>query len=137
MLAAAHRGRDRHRCRGTPIRHCGASRIVGIGCRRGGRNRKYDQRAREALSRAGLGDKLLHRTGHSLDTSLFGDGANLDDHDTHDTRTLVMGSGFTVGPGVYVSGDFGVRSVIDVFIGRKGVEVTSPVQQQVTAVLAP
>jgi hypothetical protein len=46
-----------------------------------------------------------------------------------------MGAGFTIGPGVYTKGEFGMRSVVDVYIGRRGVEVTSPTQQQVTAVL--
>jgi Xaa-Pro dipeptidase len=96
-----------------------------------------DHKARAVIAQARLGDKFVHRTGQSLDTSLQGDGANLDDHETHDTRNLVMGSGFTVGPGVYLPGDFGVRSVVDVFIGRKGVEVTSPAQQTITPVLAP
>jgi hypothetical protein len=96
-----------------------------------------DQQARSLIGRANLADKFVHRTGHSLDTSLFGDGANLDDYETHDTRSLVMGSGFTVGPGVYVRGDFGIRSVVNVYLGRKGLEVTGPAQQQITAVLAP
>jgi Xaa-Pro dipeptidase len=96
-----------------------------------------DQKARQVMAQAKLADKFVHRTGHSLDTSLFGDGANLDDYESHDTRNLVMGSGFTIGPGVYVRGDFGVRSIVDVYIGRKGLEVTSPAQQNVTAVLAP
>jgi Xaa-Pro aminopeptidase len=96
-----------------------------------------DRKARSIVKQARLGEKFLHRTGHSLDTSLQGDGANLDDYETHDTRNLVMGSGFTVGPGVYLRGEFGVRSVVDVYIGRKGLEVTSPAQATVTAVLAP
>ncbi len=96
-----------------------------------------DRKARGLIKQAKLGDKFLHATGHSLDTSLHGDGANLDDYETHDTRNLVMGSGFTVGPGVYLRGDFGVRSVVDVYIGRKGLEVTSPQQATVTAVLSP
>ena len=93
-----------------------------------------DQQARAALVKAKIGE-FPHPLGHSLDTSLKGDGANIDDHDTHDTRNLVMGAGFTIGPGVYTKGEFGMRSVVDVYIGRRGVEVTSPTQQQVTAVL--
>jgi Xaa-Pro aminopeptidase len=98
---------------------------------------EVDQRARAVIAKADLGDRFLHRTGHSLDTSLVGDGAHLDDHEAHDTRNLVMGSGFTVGPGVYVQGELGVRSVIDVYMGRRGPEVTGPVQSAITAVLAP
>ncbi len=96
-----------------------------------------DKKARAVIAQARMGDKFVHRTGHSLDTSLQGDGANLDDYETHDTRNLVMGSGFTVGPGVYLRGDFGLRSVVDVYVGRKGVEVTSPAQQTITPLLAP
>ncbi|HTE54405.1 MAG TPA: M24 family metallopeptidase [Kofleriaceae bacterium] len=96
-----------------------------------------DRAARSVLVEARLGDKFIHRTGHSLDTNLFGDGANLDDRDSHDTRNLVMGSGFTIGPGVYQRGDFGMRSIVDVYIARKGLEVTSPAQQTITPVLAP
>jgi Xaa-Pro aminopeptidase len=93
-----------------------------------------DREARAALVKARVGE-FPHPLGHSLDTSLRGDGANIDDHDTHDTRNLVMGAGFTIGPGVYTKGELGMRSVVDVYIGRRGVEVTSPTQQQVTAVL--
>ncbi|HWM84485.1 MAG TPA: M24 family metallopeptidase [Kofleriaceae bacterium] len=96
-----------------------------------------DQKARAVIAEAKLGDKFIHRTGHSLDTSLQGDGANLDDYQSRDTRNLVMGSGFTVGPGVYLRGDFGLRTIVDVYIGRKGLEVTSPAQQTITPVLAP
>ena len=95
-----------------------------------------DQKAREVISTAGYADKFVHRTGHSLDTSLNGDGANLDDYETHDTRNLVMGSGFTVAPGVYTKGDFGMRVEVNVFIGRDGIEVTIPAQTEITAILA-
>jgi len=98
---------------------------------------EVDRQARTALAavKNTAGD-FPHPLGHSLDSSLKGDGANLDDLETHDTRNLVMGAGFTVGPGAYTRGEFGVRSVVDVYLGRRGVEVTSPTQQQVTAVLA-
>jgi Xaa-Pro aminopeptidase len=96
-----------------------------------------DRKARAVVTRAGLGEKFSQRTGHSLDTSLYGDGANLDDRESHDTRALVMGSGFTVGPGVYLRGDFGMRSIVGVYLGRKGLEVTSPAQKTITAVPAP
>jgi Xaa-Pro aminopeptidase len=94
-----------------------------------------DQAARSKIGEEGLASRFLHRTGHSLDTSLEGDGANLDDYETHDTRNLVVGSGFTVGPGVYVPGDFGVRSIINLHLARKGVEVTTPVQTRITPIL--
>ena len=33
------------------------------------------------------------------------------------------------------AGEFGVRSEIDVYIGRKGVEITTPVQEEIEALL--
>lgn len=95
-----------------------------------------DRAARASLAGAKLAEKFTHRTGHSLDTGLQGDGANLDDYESHDSRTLVMGSGFTIGPGVYLRGEHGMRSIIDVYIGRKGLEVTGPAQQTITPILA-
>ena len=103
--------------------------------RRPVRGFEADQRAREVMGKAGYGDKFIHRTGHSIDTSVHGAGANLDDYETHDTRNLVRGSGFSVEPGVYIKGDFGVRSEIDVYIGKKGVEITTPVQDEITPIL--
>jgi len=108
-----------------------------IGRRRAIRGFEADQAARSSLGRAGLADKFLHRTGHSLDTSRFGDGANLDGYENHDTRPLVRGSGFTIGPALYVKGDFGMRSLVSAFIGPKGLELTGPEQQAITPVLAP
>ncbi len=94
-----------------------------------------DRAARASL--AELADAFLHRTGHSLDTSAAGDGANLDDYDTKDTRTLVTGSGFTVGPGIYVPGEYGLRSEVDVFLAPGRVEVTTPVQTSIQPILPP
>ncbi len=94
-----------------------------------------DQQARQAVGKAGLASRFLHRTGHSLDTSLLGDGANLDDFESHDTRNLVVGSGFTVGPGIYMPGDFGLQTTVDVHMVQGGVEVTTPVQTRITPIL--
>lgn len=104
--------------------------------KRGVKGFEADQHARKVLADGGLGDKVAHRTGHSLDTSLYGDGANLDDLETHDTRGLVLGSGFTVGPGVYLRGDYGLRTVTAVHLTRKGVERTGPAQRAISAILA-
>jgi Xaa-Pro dipeptidase len=104
--------------------------------RRAIRGYEVDQRARAVIGRAGHADKFVHRTGHSLDTSVHGDGANLDDFETRETRNLVMGAGFTIEPGIYLRGEFGVRSEIDVYIGPGGVEVTTPIQTEITPILA-
>ena len=94
-----------------------------------------DQQARQAVGKAGLASRFVHSTGHSLDTSLYGDGANLDDYESHDTRNLVVGSGFTVGPGVYIPGDFGIQTTASVHMVQGDVEVTTPMQTSITPLL--
>ncbi len=94
-----------------------------------------DQQARQEIGKAGLASRFLHRTGHSLDTSLHGDGANLDDFESHDTRNLVVGSGFTVGPGLYMNRDFGLQTTASVHMVQGDVEVTTPLQTAITPIL--
>jgi Xaa-Pro aminopeptidase len=73
---------------------------------------------------AGYGDQFIHRTGHSLHVSDHGPGANMDNLETHDTRRLIAWTGFSIEPGIYLPGDFGVRSEIDVALTPDGAEVT-------------
>ena len=96
---------------------------------------EVDDAARKFIAKAGWADQFVHRTGHSIDSDLQGGGADLDDYEVHDTRNLVVGSGFTIAPGVYFPGEFGMRAEVDAFLGTKGLEVTTPVQDQVDAIL--
>lgn len=83
-----------------------------------------DRAARGVIEAAGFGDQFVHRTGHSIDRDLHGSGPHLDDYETHDDRSLIPGVGFSVEPGVYLPGEFGVRSEINVHVGPEGPEVT-------------
>jgi Xaa-Pro aminopeptidase len=83
-----------------------------------------DDAARGVISQAGYGEYFVHRTGHSIDRDLHGSGPHLDNFETADTRVLLAGIGFSVEPGVYLPGRFGVRSEINVFLGETGPEVT-------------
>ena len=83
-----------------------------------------DRAARAVVEAAGFGDRFVHRTGHSIDRDLHGSGPHLDDYETHDDRRLVPGIGFSVEPGVYLSGEFGVRSEVNMHWGEAGPEVT-------------
>ena len=74
--------------------------------------------------------KFVHRLGHSLGRTVHSNAVNLDDWETHDTRTLSPGLGVTVEPGIYV-GDFGVRSEIDLYIGETGPEITTDPQTEI------
>jgi Xaa-Pro dipeptidase len=85
--------------------------------------------ARGLLGERGYGEHFVHRTGHSIDYELHGSGPNLDDFETHDVRELLPGIGFSVEPGVYLPGRFGVRSEINVHLGESEAEVT-PIEPQ-------
>jgi len=76
------------------------------------------------VERGGFGPYFVHRTGHSIDTRLHGSGPNLDNLESRDDRRLVSGVGFSVEPGIYLPGRFGVRSEINVHWGAGGPEVT-------------
>ncbi|MGN6393238.1 MAG: M24 family metallopeptidase [Gemmatimonadales bacterium] len=83
-----------------------------------------DRAARGVIEAAGFGDRFVHRTGHSIDRDLHGSGPHLDDYETHDDRRLIPGVGFSVEPGIYLPGEFGVRSEVNVHVGPEGPEVT-------------
>jgi Xaa-Pro dipeptidase len=105
----------------------------------GGRVAGYelDDAARAVIEARGYGEAFIHRTGHSIDRELHGSGPNVDNLETRDTRLLVPGLGFSVEPGIYLSGDLGFRSEINVFVGEDGPEVTTPEPQDaVYALLA-
>jgi Xaa-Pro aminopeptidase len=93
-----------------------------------------DRAARAVLIGAGYGDALLHRTGHSLGEDVHGNGAHLDDYETHDARRLMPGSVFTIEPGVYFS-DFGVRTEINVVWDADGPMPTGPCQTALVSIV--
>lgn len=95
---------------------------------------ELDRVAREVIERAGYGRYLLHRTGHSLGETVHGNGAHLDDYETHDERRLLPRTGFTIEPGIYL-GRFGVRTEINVVWTPAGPEVTGPLQQDIVRIV--
>jgi Xaa-Pro aminopeptidase len=97
---------------------------------------EVDQAARGHIKKAGFGDKVMHRTGHSIDNDLQGGGADLDDYEVRDRRILTPGTGFTVGPGLYFSGQYGVRTEISVYLAPSGPEITTPAQDELEPLLA-
>jgi Xaa-Pro dipeptidase len=95
---------------------------------------EVDRVARSVIEAAGYGDSFVHRTGHSIDRDLHGSGPHLDDYETHDDRRLIPGVGFSVEPGIYLAGAFGIRSEVNMFMGDQGPEVT-PRQPQVELIV--
>jgi Xaa-Pro aminopeptidase len=96
---------------------------------------QVDRAVRDVIAAAGYGDHFVHRTGHSIDTRVHGDGANLDDLETHDTRRLVPGLAFSIEPGIYLPGEgLGVRSEIDVFLAADGPKVFGKIQRELVRI---
>ncbi len=89
-----------------------------------------DDAARGVIGAAGFGEHFVHRTGHSIDRDLHGSGPHLDNFETADTRPLMAGVGFSVEPGIYLGGRFGVRSEINVYLAESGPEVTPRAPQR-------
>ncbi|MEO6774662.1 MAG: M24 family metallopeptidase [Kofleriaceae bacterium] len=96
---------------------------------------EVDQATRAFLKKAGFAAQVMHRTGHSIDNDLQGGGADLDDFEVRDTRILTPGTGFTVGPGLYFAGQFGVRTEVSVYLAPNGPEITTPAQDDVEPLL--
>jgi Xaa-Pro aminopeptidase len=94
-----------------------------------------DRAARAVIEAAGFGHAFVHRTGHSIDRDLHGSGPHLDDYETHDDRQLIPGVGFSVAPGIYLAGEFGVRSEVNMYWSERGPEVT-PREPQTDLIVA-
>jgi Xaa-Pro dipeptidase len=85
---------------------------------------QVDQAARDVIDKAGYGAAFCHRTGHSIGQETHGNGANMDNLETHDTRRVLPRTCFSVEPGIYLP-EFGVRSEVNVFVdGASQVHVT-------------
>ena len=97
---------------------------------------EVDAASRRVITEAGYGDRFFHRTGHSIGTEVHGNGANMDGVETRDTRRVLPHTCFSVEPGIYLAGDFGVRSEVDVYVTQREAIVTGdPVQTAVVPIL--
>jgi Xaa-Pro aminopeptidase len=98
---------------------------------------EVDDVTRAFIKKAGLSNRVMHRTGHSIDSDLQGGGADLDDFEVKDSRILTPGTGFTIGPGLYFPAQFGVRAEVSVYFAPGGPEITTPAQDEIEALLKP
>jgi Xaa-Pro aminopeptidase len=98
--------------------------------------READRAAREVIEAAGFGAQYLHRTGHSIGREVHGTGANLDSLETDDHRMLIENTCFSIEPGIYLEGRFGVRSEVDMTIenGRASVSADA-IQREIVTIL--
>jgi Xaa-Pro aminopeptidase len=96
---------------------------------------EVDTAARRVIEEAGFGRSFIHRTGHNIGQEVHGNGANMDDLETHEERLVLRRTCFSIEPGIYLE-EFGVRSEINVFVDGSGtVHVTGGLQTEVLAIL--
>jgi Xaa-Pro dipeptidase len=101
------------------------------------RGADVDDVSRGVITRAGYGKEFIHRTGHSIGEEVHGNGANIDNLETKDSRHIMARTCFSIEPGIYLENRFGVRSEIDVYVGDRDIEVTGqPIQTEVIPILA-
>jgi Xaa-Pro dipeptidase len=102
---------------GEPIRGCDA-----------------DDAAREVIRAAGYAEWFTHRTGHNIGVEIHGAGAHLDNLETHDVRRILPHTCFSVEPGIYFAGEFGVRSEVNMITWPGRAEVTGRVQAELVRI---
>jgi Xaa-Pro aminopeptidase len=95
---------------------------------------EVDDAARGVITKAGYGDYFVHRTGHSIGEDIHGNGANMDNFETRDTRRVIPRTCFSVEPGIYLP-EFGVRSEVNVYVDEREARVTGEIQQAVVPIL--
>lgn len=96
---------------------------------------QVDDVSRGIIKKAGYGDQFLHRTGHSIGEEGHGNGANIDNLETRDSRRLIPGTAFSIEPGIYLEGKFGIRSEIDVYVSEDDAIITAPHQTEIIAIM--
>jgi Xaa-Pro dipeptidase len=96
---------------------------------------EVDAACREVIDRAGYGKSFIHRTGHNIGQEVHGNGAHMDNLETHEERLVMRRTCFSVEPGIYLD-EFGVRSEVNVFVDGEGaVHVTGGLQTEVLPIL--
>lgn len=100
------------------------------------RGGEVDDAAREVIKSRGFGEYFTHRTGHSIDPrELHGSGPHIDNLETREERLLVPGVGFSIEPGIYIAGEIGMRSEVNVYL-QQGRAVVTPEPYQRELIVA-
>ena len=99
------------------------------------RGYEVDETTRGVITRRGYGEYFIHRTGHSIGEDVHGNGANIDNFETRDDRSIIPRTCFSIEPGIYLP-EFGVRSEINVYVEEKDARVTGDAQKAIVPILA-
>ena len=92
-----------------------------------------DDAARAVIQAAGYGLYFTHRTGHNIGHEIHGNGAHLDNLETHDERLILPNTCFSVEPGVYLD-KFGIRSELNMITTTERASATGRVQQELVRI---
>jgi Xaa-Pro aminopeptidase len=96
-----------------------------------------DDAVRAVVAAAGYGEAFVHRTGHNIGERVHGNGAHLDNLETHDTRPLLANTCVSMEPGIYLPAEgIGLRTEVDALLLPGGIEVTGWEQEAVKPLLA-
>ncbi len=95
---------------------------------------EVDDAARGYIAKRGYGEFFVHRTGHSIGEEVHGTGANMDNLETHDERSIIPRTCFSVEPGVYLP-EFGIRSEVNVYVDTIDARVTGELQNELVSIL--
>jgi Xaa-Pro aminopeptidase len=90
---------------------------------------EVDDACRGVIQAAGYGEFFTHRTGHSIGEEVHGNGANMDNLESHDERRVAPWTCFSIEPGIYLP-EFGVRSEVNMFVGDHDARVTGQIQRE-------
>jgi Xaa-Pro dipeptidase len=94
---------------------------------------EVDKATRDSITQAGYGEYFVHRTGHSIGTSVHANGANMDNLETKDEREIIPNTCFSIEPGVYLP-EFGVRSEVNMLVRAGSAEVTGKIQKEIVLI---
>ncbi|HZQ90559.1 MAG TPA: Xaa-Pro peptidase family protein [Terriglobales bacterium] len=94
---------------------------------------EVDDAARSHITQAGYGEYFVHRTGHSIGTTVHANGPNMDNLETKDEREIIPGVAFSIEPGVYLP-EFGVRSEVNMLVRKGAAEVTGKIQRELVKI---
>ncbi|MCX8158289.1 MAG: M24 family metallopeptidase [Candidatus Diapherotrites archaeon] len=90
--------------------------------------KEVDKIARDIISNEGFGKFFIHSTGHSLGiTKVHGK----EKIGKKSGRRLNYDMLYTIEPGIYFKGKYGLRSEVDILIKKDDIEITTPLQKNI------